>query len=330
MAHHAIRLLSWLLGRPRRCPRMGLPRPRPTQDNSVATSNPSKANAMILRALPLMRCFVLMIALFSASACAVFGPSAPAPTSRPSGRIVAPPPNALPPSSSAGASALAGGASYSIRSPRDNWGIGFVRVSRAVDLPLFDAPGGRHWGWFTRGRGFDHTTRQAGPASPGARLSAPGIPDALVVMDVARGGWIKVRWGRPDDLRGGTAWTRSRLASGAPVTYTTWNNHFLGANGVVFRDETVGYNVRSGPGVNHEKLEQLRGRGYDMTVLGLNGDWARVRISTPPQCGPGRVESALAGGVASSVRTGWIKWRSESQGPKIIAQSIGRCPQPGS
>lgn len=264
----------------------------------------------------------LAAALF-ATACAS-GPSGGG------GPRLAPPPVALPAPEDA-ADALLGGAAWSARDPAADWGTGYLSFSgsegwRRVDLPLFDAPDGRHWGWLTEGRGYDLGSGSA----PGARADAfpalPGEGRAMLVL-AETGGWLEVRWGEPGDRAGGVAWTRADYARGARAVYTRWAEAFRGAGGLVFRNTGVAHNLRSGPGTGAAVVRVLDGDYFDLQVLKMEDDWMRVRWASPPACRGARpaAEDELLGGARSETAEGWIRWRSNDRGSWLAPAAEGAC-----
>lgn len=241
-----------------------------------------------------------------------------------------PPPTYLPPVESAGADALLGGADYSVSTADANWGVGYLAPTDgrigAVDLPLFRQPGQGHWGWLTRGRAYTLANGAASPPRPDAWLRLLGRDQALVVLQEAPGGWLRVRWGRPDDAGAGQAWTRRDLSRGQRMTYVRWPDAFIGEGGLTFRDRGVAYNLRSQPGLGAPLAGTIIGEDYDITAIRRMGDWMLVRVHEPAACAPPTDGAAsgevLLGGPALApaprtprVRQGWVKWRDADKGP---------------
>ncbi len=272
------------------------------------------------------------------TACASSGPLG-------GGRLLGEPPTVLPP--------VAGpGPSFRADAPRASWGVGYLTLTggaASMDLPLFDAPGGRHWGWLTQGRAVGFADRTAPPARNEARVRPPGEAPSYIVLDTARGGWMQIRWGGPQDPRGGTGWTRLRDARGGTARYTSWLDHLRGAGGLVYRNAASAHNLREGPGTEHAVVRRMEGRDFDLQALEIRGDWMRVRYSSPPACGPdaGRRSDAsgllggpdggedllggapsqgeLLGGRPGQEAVGWIRWRSSERGP-WVRRSRATCP----
>ncbi len=255
--------------------------------------------------------------------------------------MITPPPAALPPVESAGEDALLGGVSYSVRGPDEDWGVGYLtapgRNLSAIQLPLMGGPRDDHWGWLIEGRGYDMFQDIAPPPRPGSWLRLLEGDQALIVLQERRGGWLELRWGEPDDIRGGVGWTTTELARQAGLTYVPWSSAFIGAGGLVFRDEELVYNVRNGPGIESNLVRRITGRDYDVQAEQISGDWMRVRVFTPPRCAPrsdasgselllgGPQASGLAGApveVETRVAEGWLKWRSDDKGPWLTRANI--------
>ncbi len=299
----------------------------------------SPGNRTRFRALPALALFGLIAAagcssIVDAGRSAIGGPV-----------DVTPPPATLPPVESAGDDALLGGRQYSVNTPDEQWGVGFLvapgrRLDR-IELPLFDTPRGAQWGWFIEGRGYNQRANTAAPSRPGAWLQILGGDQALIVIQEERGDWIEVRWGEPSDARGGLAWTNVELARQAGLTYTPWTTAFIGSGGLMFRDPSLNYNLREQPGVDAPVLRRVTGRDYDMEAVDISGDWMRVIVHEPPKCAPrsdssgdevllGGLSGALAGGesdgeaeVQRRSDEGWLKWRSVGKGPWI--DRTNRC-----
>lgn len=278
---------------------------------------------------------LLVLALSAlASACASSGPLGGA-------SLRGGPPTSLPPVSGAPPS-------FRAERPTANWGVGYLAAINgvaSVDIPMFDTPGGRHWGWLTQGRAVEYGARTAPPQRSEARVRPPGEPPAFLVLDTARGGWLRLRWGGPEDPRGGVGWTRLADARGA-LRYTSWEDHVRRAGGLNYRNSGAAHNLRAGPGTDHAVLRRMEGRNFDLEALEIRGDWMRVRFASPPVCGPGasRIgdDSGLLGGLDDTggsdgllgglpagsddllgdgpdgeSEVGWVRWRSEQRGPWV-------------
>lgn len=285
----------------------------------------------------------LLAALAAGCASSPEGASWPS-TTRPS-RIAlqGPPPAILPPAASAGGSGLLGGPGWSADQADVDWGVGALVFTRGMDgltrasLPLFDGPGGTHWGWLTQGRAYAIASRSAGPLRPEALARGPDGSPAMIVLEARRDGWLKLRWGAPEDVAGGEAWTRLDFGSGSRPEYRSWGQLLGSAFGLVFRNSEVAHNLRASPSRDGAILAALPGEGYDMTVLLIRGDWMRVRINAPPLCSaaaPDATGLLGAAGAATPPRDyappaqeGWIAWRSDARGPWVKRAS--GCGAPG-
>ncbi|MCG8440632.1 MAG: hypothetical protein MI723_02380 [Caulobacterales bacterium] len=297
----------------------GLP-PRPTTSRPARLSRASSPRA---RRSP-FTVAALSLALVLASSCASGGLLGGRGDGL-SAADLAPPPARLPPPESVGAGALLGGASFDASDATADWGEGYLQASgpgaawEAVSFPLFDAPDGRHWGWVVEGRGYDQERRVAAPPRGNVLVSVPGAGRSFLVLQEGEGGWLRVRWGEPDDPREGVGWTHPRLAQARRLIYTPWSAEFAGAAGLVFRNAAAAHNLRAGPSLNEHVIERLEGDRFDLGALAIRGDWMRVRVSVPPACGGGDdPESQLLGtGIEARTLEGWVRWRSARRGPWV-------------
>jgi hypothetical protein len=274
----------------------------------------TSAASMALRAAAL-------VAALAASACAT-GSSG-------FGGSVEPPPAVLPPPSGGAADALlGGGAGFSARDPSLDWGEGVLRPDgqggfSAVSLPLFESPGGRHWGWLVRGQVYDRLADRTLPDRSGATVSVSGAPSWLTLAQ--DDGWLQIRYGAPEDRDAGLAWTRPDLAQGASARYVSWRDALDGAQGLVFRNAANAHNLRAEPSTSAEVVERLEGTNFDMRALEIRGDWMRVEVDSPPACVGAVAEDLLLGGTSSRQRAGWVFWRSEDRGPWVESIAGPRC-----
>ncbi|MGD2133849.1 MAG: hypothetical protein PVI23_13725 [Maricaulaceae bacterium] len=261
----------------------------------------------------------LLGAAFLAAACSTGG-------RRPN---LTPPPANLPAAALAPGSALLGGDDFSARDPNLDWGVGVLRPAgggdavSAIDLPLFDRPGGRHWGWVTQGRIYDLASRRALSQRSDAMVTVSDGPAFLVLA--RDGDWMQIRYGYDSDTGGGLAWTRPDWASGRRAQYLEWSSVLRGGAGLVYRNAQVAHNLRAGPGTDSAVLEVLEGGNFDMRALELRGDWMRVEVTSPPACIGSIARDLLLGGQETSVRTGWIAWRSDARGPWVVSAATERC-----
>ncbi len=251
------------------------------------------------------------------------------PGGAPSVGRLAPPPAGLPPAGLGAADALLGGGGFSADDPALDWGDGMLRLSgpdgyARIDLPLFDEPRGRHWGWLTQGRVYDQIARRTLPDRSDAAVMVSGAR-ALMVLDEAAGGWLRIRYGDPGDRGRGLAWTHPDLASGARASFLSWARALDGAQGLVYRNAAVAHNLRAGPGSDAAIIARLEGENFDMAALEIRGDWMRVRVSAPPACAGTVAEDLLLGGASPRVETGWIAWRSDDRGPWVASAAGPRC-----
>jgi len=240
-----------------------------------------------------------------------------------------PPPVMLPAASDSGDDLLLGGATFSIRDPALDWGVGVLRPTGAnaferVDLALFDAPNGTHWGWITQGKVYDQLRRRTLGDRTDATLLVSGAR-VFLVLEERSDGWLRIRYGHSDDRARGVAWTRADLSGGRRSTLLNWNRVFDGGRGIVFRNTASAHNLRAGPSRNAAVTTRLEGADFDMTVLEMRGDWMRVRVFSPPACAGSVAEDLLLGARSTVEQTGWITWRSNGRGPWVASASGPRC-----
>jgi hypothetical protein len=238
-----------------------------------------------------------------------------------------PPPPTLPLPERGAAEALLGGTTTVARDPNEPWGVGMLRPSgrdgaARVELPLFEQPGARHWGWITQGQIYDLQRNRTLPDRGDALVGGSGARGWAVVA--ADDDWLRIRYGRPGDRDGGLAWTSTDLARGTGAAFAPWDRVFEDARGVVFRSDSA-HNLRDGPSTDAAVVERLEGRNFDMTVIEIQGDWMRVRVNWPPACAGSVAEDLLLGGSTSETETGWVTWRSADRGPWVESQAGLRC-----
>jgi hypothetical protein len=240
------------------------------------------------------------------------------------------PPNNLPPAALGAADALLGGGGFSAQqSPDLDWGDGVLRPGggegfERIELPLFDGPGGSHWGWITQGRVYDQREQQTLPNRSEAAVEAAGVRSFLV-LDQTEDGWMQIRYGNPEDEGGGLAWTRPDMADGVSASYVSWARLLGDARGLVYRDRTAAHNLRAEPNSSAEVVTRLEGENFDMAALEIRGDWMRVRVTSPPECARTVAEDLLLGAGSKQVYTGWIAWRSADRGPWIESAAGPDC-----
>jgi len=199
-----------------------------------------------------------------------------------------------------------------------------------LDLPVFDAPpvdgavsnvtGGRQWGWLTQGRivNLDNGEEYPIPRTARLRVSYDLETEALFVTDAREDGWVEFRWGGMNAPHGGTAWTHPGFQNDPEigVTYHSWEDTFRDTRSrIAYRNSEAAHLMRAAPSREAEIVHRIEGRDWDMEILEIQGDWIRVRVSWPSDCG-----SAPRDGEAE----GWTVWRSETQGPWIYSP-IGGC-----
>ncbi len=274
-----------------------------------------------------MKSLVILCLAFAAAACA----STPGGGGgRLSSFDLTPPPLVLPAADDFGGDALLGGSDFSLDDAGLDWGVGLLELSGRdaigrADVPLFDAPEAGHWGWFTQGRVVDQRADRSLTARPGALYQPPRHDPSFLVLDTAAGGWLKIRWGRPDDLRGGLAWTRRDLIGGRRAVFTPWDDRLRRGVGLVFRNEAVAHNLRSGPTTDSAVVHQMEGTNFDLSAVDVRGDWMRVRYAEPPACAGDPAEDELLGASQQRTFEGWIRWRSDGRGPWIKEAGGLRC-----
>ena len=144
--------------------------------------------------------------------------------------------------------------------------------SAHVRLPLHERPGAAPWGWFADG-------------------------------------WLRLRYDRPSETRDGTAWVHRCHLARESLAFESWRDRFLSEeiSPLYLRDGAPGP-LRAGPSDDAEELARIDG-DYHLEPLGYQGDWMRVRLTTPSDycAAPGEVRTT----------EGWIRWRSAERGPLV-------------
>jgi hypothetical protein len=190
-----------------------------------------------------------------------------------------------------------------------------------LDLPLFEAPSGRQWGWLTEGRVVDLDTggEYAIRADARLRVSYDLDIEALFVLREQRDdGWLQIRWAGSEAPHGGRAWTHPGFHSDPQIDaeFHSWEAAFRSPRSrFAYRDSNAVHLMRAGPSRDDEIVHRIEGRDWDMEILEMQGDWIRVRLSWPSECN---------GQPPAGEIEGWTVWRSPAQGPWLYSP-IGGC-----
>lgn len=179
-----------------------------------------------------------------------------------------------------------------------------------VFVPLYDAPAGHQWGWFTGGRVARRELNWMSPLNRLPTITIGQSENALLVHEARRDGWLRVRYYWPSNNTGdGTAWVhQSQLALGAvPLRYVSWEEYLVNRPWplFVFRDRGA-HALYAGPDSGSRVIDRPKGQ-YAVRALEVRGDWMRVHVQrTSGVCiDPRKPEPA---------DTGWIVWRSPHRG----------------
>ncbi|MDH3689657.1 MAG: hypothetical protein OEU36_09300 [Gammaproteobacteria bacterium] len=181
-----------------------------------------------------------------------------------------------------------------------------------AELPLYSAPNGEHWGWFVKGQVIELETGTITTVGGQGMVETGYERASLIVLEKTTDSWLHFRYGKPSNKRDGTAWIhRCQLAQapGAPE-FEPWEQRFMSGeiSPLYFRTE-VPHALRSGPGVDYERIRWVAGEDYHLEPLEFAGDWMRVKLVQPSDyCrDPDNVKRP----------EGWVRWRSAEKSPWV-------------
>ncbi|MGH7565390.1 MAG: hypothetical protein ACREK2_01025 [Gemmatimonadota bacterium] len=181
----------------------------------------------------------------------------------------------------------------------------------AVELPLFDSPGGRVAGWIANGW-WVHA------ATPPERLDTEGMVEtgyetaSWIALEESGGGWIRIRFeSAAASGQDGSAWASvcHLSASDPPLAFRRWEERL--GDLLFFRTRSA-HALRAGPGITRVRRSWIRAEEDPMLErLDVRGDWMRVRVTRPS------TYCVAEASVEPRVEEGWIRWWDEEMGPWV-------------
>ena len=189
-------------------------------------------------------------------------------------------------------------------SPEDT-NIGLLNAGwlKEMRLPIYESPGGRHWGWIANGwlipNGYE-------PLAIGQDVSFLMLHtyDSLFsfpVLDIRLDGWFRFQYSSA-----GTAWAHtSQLKLGEfELIVESWQDRFLDVGWIYFRNDQVRHALRVRPGVEQILMDWI-GNDSFIEPVEFRGDWMRVRVTQP-------VDGCEF--LPNTTTTeGWMRWRDAEQ-----------------
>ena len=197
--------------------------------------------------------------------------------------------------------------------PRRRSGIQASWLS-AVELPLYSAPGGEHWGWIWQGWLIPNG-QQAFAIGRDASFTMVSVEPLLLafpVLEEREDGWMQMQY-----TDGGSAWIhREQLDDrGLELEFHPWGKGLAEANMLALRDENDAQVLRSQPERGRNVLSLVSPNSL-IEPLEIQDDWIRVRVTRPANgCEP------LAG---ASEQEGWLQWK-DSDGEVLMLPSRDEC-----
>ena len=194
---------------------------------------------------------------------------------------------------------------------------GGVAWLQSINLPLYVAPDGEHWGWIyqgwliPKGQTYLAIGRDAGFAMVRSHESLYTFP----VIETRADGWFRVQY-----APNGSAWAHtSQLGLGdVPLTVETWENRLEAQDAVYFLDSRKAQALRSQPQQSTNMIGLVAADSL-IEPLEFQGDWMRVRATRPiANCEP------LTGATVSE---GWMRWRGERQESLVWYRPGRQCTQ---
>ena len=186
---------------------------------------------------------------------------------------------------------------------------------QSINLPLYTAPSGDHWGWIYQGwmilpgQPYLAIGRDAGFSM----VKVDGDLFTFPILEVREDGWMQMQY-----TENGSAWIHtSHLNLGdIPLVAESWETHLQAQSSVYFLEAEKAQALRSQP---EEATNMLSLVSADSLIepLDFAGDWMRVRVTRPvSMCKP------LTGATTTE---GWMRWRDEGERSLIWASAEEDC-----
>lgn len=180
-----------------------------------------------------------------------------------------------------------------------------------VFVPLYERPDerGPPSAWLIGGRLVRADRKWGAPLNQLPVIRVGQSENALLVYEIRRDGWARVRYYWPSNDGNGTAWVHaSQLSLGpVPLSLVTWEEFLVNRSWplLVFRDRG-GQRIYAEADTTSRVIDRPAG-DYGLRALETRGDWMRVHMQrTSAACIDSRkVEPA---------DTGWVVWRSRERG----------------
>jgi hypothetical protein len=185
----------------------------------------------------------------------------------------------------------------------------------SVVLPLYNSPGGEHWGWIYQGwlipKG--QTYLAIGRDASFAMVRAYENIYTFPVLEAREDGWFRVQY-----TTGGSAWAHaSHLELGSvPLAVEGWETVLGAQSSLYFLNRGEAQALRSQPTAANNLLTWVPA-GSLIEPLQFQDDWMQVRVTRPVStCRP------LAGATVSE---GWMRWRGEGNESLVWYRPDGGC-----
>ena len=179
-------------------------------------------------------------------------------------------------------------------------------------LPLYESPSSEPSAWFINGWLVEAGVSAGGPVTIGTvGMVETGYETmSFAVLERNENGWIRFRYGKPDEDRDGTAWTHVCHLGDQGLRFESWEERFTSGeiSPLHFRSE-VPHALRTGPDEATPRLQWIAG-SYHLDPIEFRDDWMKVRVTQPSDyCAGDEIET--------KVIEGWIRWRSADKGPWV-------------